>query len=429
VRAFSEAVRGLILASLRAAIGHVNPPLDPSLPTADDVSSSSRKQATIEITMAPTRRARSVIRPIGRLVSSPGRRWCIGGLAVFVLTALFLAHENLAHMGQSFLHADRRWVAVAVGLMLASLVLRSAALECIVDALGGVRARLSDSFSATSIGLLANSVIPIRVGTVLAPYTLYVLLRRRGTAVPFATALGVALTERLFAIATFAALSLLFVSTLAMPAWAVQVLVAVAAIAATFLIGGIVLERRRRKLAANGGQSRLGEAPDVAASSRLGGLWRHVPELVDSQRIMGKPWSALLVTAVQAMAWLVQLAAAWAALQAFHLGGAGLRGAALVLVLTNLIGLVPITPGNVGTFQAAAVAALAFSGVGAGPAVAYALGLQAMQLAVAVVAGLASLSLQDLSLGDLRGRSRQAASLLYGGEAVAPARAESRVQS
>ena len=69
---------------------------------------------------------------------------------------------------------------------------------------------------------------------------------------------------------------------------------------------------------------------------------------------MGKPWSALLVAAIQTVAWLIQLAAAWAALQAFHLGGAGLRGAALVLVLTNLIGLVPITPGNVGTFQAAA---------------------------------------------------------------------------
>ena len=294
--------------------------------------------------MAPLRRARSIIRPARLLVSTPGRRWFVGGLVILGLTALFVAHANLAHMGQSFLQADRRWVAVSVGLMLVSLVLRSAALKVIVDALGGVRARLSDAFSATSIGLLANSVIPIRVGTVLAPYTLYVLLRRRGTAVPFATALGVALTERLFAIATFAALSLLFVSSLAMPAWAVQVLIAVAAIAATFLVGGIVLERRRRKLAVAGDDSRIGQAGSAGAKPVFNGLWRHVPELVDSQRIMGKPWSALLVAAVQAIAWLIQLAAAWAALQAFHLGGAGLRGAALVLVLTNLIGLVPITP-------------------------------------------------------------------------------------
>ena len=75
---------------------------------------------------------------------------------------------------------------------------------------GDVRARQSDAFSATSIGLLANTIIPVRVGTVLAPYTLYVLLRRRGGTLPFVTVLGVALTERLFAIASFVALSLLF---------------------------------------------------------------------------------------------------------------------------------------------------------------------------------------------------------------------------
>jgi uncharacterized protein (TIRG00374 family) len=434
VRGFSEEARGLILALLRAAIGHCTLPFDSSPPAEGRRVLKFSDTDDDRDYMAAYRRAPSISRTAGRLVSSPGRRWCVGGLAIVVLAALFLAHANLAHMGQSFLHADQRWVAGAVGLMLISLVLRSAALKVIVDALGGVRARLSDTFSATSIGLLANSVIPIRVGTVLAPYALYVLLRRRGAAVPFATTLGMALTERLFAIATFAALSLLFVSALSLPAWAVQVLVATAVMAATFLVGGVVLERRRRKLAAAADDSPSGDASSVtatsgdAATARPGGLRRHVPALVDSQRIMGQPWSALLVAAVQAVAWLVQLAAAWAALQAFHLGGAGLRGAALVLVLTNLIGLVPITPGNVGTFQAAAVAALAFSGVAAGPAVAYALGLQAMQLTVGVVAGLASLSLQDLTLSDLRGKSRHAASLLYRGDPVAPPQAEEPVR-
>ena len=166
-----------------------------------------------------------------------------------------------------------------------------------------------------------------------------------------------------------------------------------------------------------------GRKPGSEGSWRTG-LARHLPELVDSQRIMGKPWSALLVAAIQTSSWLVQLAAAWAALQAFHLGGAGLRGAALVLVLTNLIGLVPITPGNVGTFQAAAAAALAVSAIAAGPAVAFALGLQGMQLVVGVVAGLISLSLQDLTLAELRGRSHAAAALLRRGEAGHPAGAE-----
>ncbi len=404
--------------------------------------------------LLPTR-THSALRRLGpatrRLVSSPARRWCVGVVAVAALAALLTAHADLARMSRSFLQADWRWLAVAIGLMLASLLLRSVALKVIVDALGGVRARVGDTFSATSIGLLANSIIPIRVGTVLSPYALYVLLRRRGAAVPFVTTLGMALTERLFAVATFVVLALTFVSALSVPSWAVEVLVASALFAATFIVGGIVLERRRgarvtraadgdRAPGAEAARDRAARAAaddDAAPGAAHAGprgtrrdrLRRQWPALLDSQRIMGKPWSALLVAAVQAVAWLVQLGAAWAALQAFHLGGAGLRGAALVLILTNLIGLVPLTPGNVGTFQAAALAALAVSGVGAGPAVAYALGLQGMQLVVGAVAGLASLSLQDLTLAELRGKSRQAAALLYHGDPVAAAQVEHPIGS
>ena len=386
--------------------------------------------------MTAHRKAPRLLRTAAHLVSSPARRWCVGGVALAVLAALLVAHADVARMSSSFLQADWRWVALALGLMLLSLVLRSVALKVIVDALGGVRARVGDTFSATSIGLLANSIVPIRVGTVLAPYALYVLMRRRGAAVPFTTTLGVALTERLFAMATFVALSLLFVPALSAPQWAVEVLIASALFAGTFIVGGIVLERRRHTTAAarnttgraTAGAPAAHKAPHTTAHTRCGRLRHQWPALVDSQRIMGRPWSALLVAAVQAVAWLIQLGAAWAALQAFHLGGAGLRGAALVLILTNIIGLVPLTPGNVGTFQAAALAALAVSGVGAGPAVAYALGLQAMQLVVGAIAGLASLSLQDLTLTDLRGKSRQAAALLYLGTPVAPPPVEEPVR-
>ena len=392
---------------------------------------------------ARTRAAQRLgLRP-ARLVSSPARRWCVGAVAVAALAALLAAHADLARMSRSFLQADWRWLAVALGLMLASLLLRSVALKVIVDALGGVRARVGDTFSATSIGLLANSIIPIRVGTVLSPYALYVLLRRRGAAVPFATTLGMALTERLFAVATFVVLALRSSrrcrcrpgpsrcssrARSSPPRSSSAASCSSDAAAPASRAAWTATARRAPDDASEPGPQCDDAAPGAAHAgprgTRRDRLRRQWPALLDSQRIMGKPWSALLVAAVQAVAWLVQLGAAWAALQAFHLGGAGLRGAALVLILTNLIGLVPLTPGNVGTFQAAALAALAVSGVGAGPAVAYALGLQAMQLVVGAVAGLASLSLQDLTLAELRGKSRQAAALLYHGDPVAAAQVE-----
>jgi len=345
---------------------------------------------------------------------SPGRRWWLGGAAVFALAAVVLGREDLARMGHSFARADWRWAVVALIFTLVSLALRSVALEAIVAALGDVRARFSEAFSATSIGLLANALIPVRVGTVLSPYVLWVLLHRRRVHVPFATALGLTLTERLFAIATFAIMALLFLSVLSAPAWAVQVLVVIAALTAVLIGGGVVLNRRRGRVA----------AACERGGPRVRRLGRWLPQLIDSQRIMGRPSAAIVVSGVQAAAWVAQLAAAFAMVEAFHLGTAGLRGAALVLVLTNLIGLVPATPGNVGTFQVAAVAALAVYGVAAGPALAFALGLQALQLLVGIVAGLAALSLQDMRLADLAGRSRKAAALLGHPESASVSGAE-----
>jgi uncharacterized membrane protein YbhN (UPF0104 family) len=290
--------------------------------------------------------------------------------------------------------------------MLASLALRSLALQVIVGALGSVRARFVEAFSATSIGLLANTVAPVRAGAVLSPYVLYVLVRRRKAHLPFATAVGDTLTERMFAIATFLVMAMLFLGALSAPAWARSVLFVSAALIAVPIVGGVILDRRRAKVA--------------QLCARGEGRWRRaslwLPQLIDSQRIWSRPAAAASVSGAQALAWIVQLASAFAMLQAFHLGAVGLRGAALVVVLTSLIGLVPATPGNVGTFQVAAIGALAAYGVAAGPALAYALGLQALQSAVAVIAGLAALTGHGLTLSELAGRSKQAAAVLRGAE-------------
>ncbi len=352
--------------------------------------------------MTLSRHAGTLARFIRRTALSPGRRWWIGGAAVVFLAAAILGREDLARTVRAFANADWRWAAAALALMLVSLVLRSVALEIIVNALGGVRARFGEAFSATSIGLLANVLIPVRVGTVLSPYVLYVLMHRRRAQMPFPTALGVTLTERMFAVATFLAMALLFLSTLSAPAWAVHVLMVSGALIAVPVVGGIALNVRRDKVAET----------LVRGGPRARRMGRWVPQLIESQRIWSRPLAALGVSGTQILAWIAQLAAAFTMLEAFHLGAAGLRGAALVIVLTNLIGLIPATPGNVGTFQVAAVAALATYGVAPGPALAYALGLQALQLVVGIVAGLAALSVQDMTLADFVARSREATTAL-----------------
>lgn len=365
-------------------------------------------------------------KPLMRALSSLGFltsrrwRWAVVLAAVAGMVLFLLGNGEARPMAESVVRADWRWVLAALGLMLVSLALRSFALRlvgCACDA----RPRLRDAFSSTSIGLLANAVVPVRVGALVNPYVLFVLLRRRGVHVPFATTLGMTVTEQLFSAATFVLLGLASVSLLAAPAWVETALVVCAAgLGLLFALAVLVQVRRERRAA----QGLPGASSAFAAGRRLqgwrGALLAAVPHFADAQRVLARPWLVLLVAAVQAAAWGIQLAAAVAVLHAVHIGGAGWAGAALVLLLTNLIGILPLTPGNVGTFQLAATAALAAAGVPAGPALAFALGLQALQLLVGVGAGLVSLSLQDLRFSELAGKTREAAESLHHGPAAAP---------
>jgi uncharacterized protein (TIRG00374 family) len=370
--------------------------------------------------MQSSRRIAPSLRGLTDGLAAPSRRWWILGGGLLIAGAGMFAHDEFARMVRAFLRADWRWILVGVGLMLVSLLLRSTALKLIVGAYDDVRPRITDTFSSTSIGLLANVLLPVRLGALLNPYVLFLLLRRRGAHTPFATTFGMTVTEQLFSAAGFVFLSLVFVSVLGVPSWALHTLIVAAVLLVLALGGGVALQRTRRSWG-------VLATDDVVGGGRwrgvVGWLRRYLPQFVDSQRILKRPLSALTVAGVQSLAWLVQLAAAGAVLHAFHLGGAGWRAAALVLVLTNLIGILPLTPGNVGTFQVAAVAALTAYGVGAGPAMAFALGLQGVQLLVAVLAGVVSLGLQDLTLKDLAGKSCVAARAL-GQREPAPVRAD-----
>lgn len=64
--------------------------------------------------------------------------------------------------------------------------------------------------------------------------------------------------------------------------------------------------------------------------------------------------------ATQLAAWAIQTLAVYAILHALNLQGkAGLAAAAAILLAVNVTALVPVTPSNIGIFQAATIAVLA----------------------------------------------------------------------
>ena len=80
----------------------------------------------------------------------------------------------------------------------------------------------------------------------------------------------------------------------------------------------------------------------------------------------------------------------------------GLTAAAAVLLAVNVSAVLPATPSNVGVFQAACLVVLAAYGVGAGPALAYGIVLQAVEVLTALGLGLPALLGEGMTWRDIR---------------------------
>lgn len=83
-----------------------------------------------------------------------------------------------------------------------------------------------------------------------------------------------------------------------------------------------------------------------------------------------------------------------------------LDAAATVLVAVNLTAILPVTPSNVGIFQAACIAALTPFGVTASHALAYGILLQGIEVFCALVLGAPALVQEGVSWTALRSPER-----------------------
>jgi phosphatidyl-myo-inositol alpha-mannosyltransferase len=119
----------------------------------------------------------------------------------------------------------------------------------------------------------------------------------------------------------------------------------------------------------------------------------------------------LAATLAQFVAWGLQVLSAYFVLEALGVQRtAGLAGAAAVLVAVNVTAVIPLTPSNVGVFQAACVAVLAGFGVSGARALAFGVVLQAIEVITALALGLPALAAEGMSWSQVRRGSAAAES-------------------
>jgi phosphatidylinositol alpha-mannosyltransferase len=308
------------------------------------------------------------------------------------LAALALTRLNLSRSLHALANVRPGFGALTFALLSASLIARA---ECWYVILRGtlVSTRISRLVSAraTMIGVMVSATLPGRLGE---PARVFVVARRTGDSRHcIALVAGTVLAQTLLNMAALLALASVLVASFTLSrdaAWAIGLATAIPIVGvAVILAGPRLLDRAARKTTA------LGRAAAFARTE--------TKRIRAGLRVFRRPRDTLHATAAQLAAWSLQLLACDALLSAFGIATPSRLGtAAAVLVATNVAAVVPVTPGNIGVFQAACVAVLAAYGVGAGRALAYGIGLQLLEVTTAIALGLPALLAEGLRPRDLR---------------------------
>jgi len=305
-----------------------------------------------------------------------------GGVAML----FYFRGPNWGMIGHSFASVEWRWVLAAVGLNLLSVLVRAVAWRTVIkQAMPPPHPSFFLVFSAFSVGLFANAVLPGRIGELARVAVLSRRLQQQEGI--WATLLGTVFAHRVFDLVSAMALIVFVVSTAHIPDWAITSLIVVV-VAGVALFSIAVLSARQHYVSDLGG---------LTSIRRLVRLARH------GLGVMREPGQAALACFFQLLGWTCQLFAVWTAMRAFHIHKP-VPAAGLVLVLMNVATLFPLWPGNnVGLLQAAIALPLnSYYNVARSVGVAFGFGLQAIEASVGVGVGLIFLAREGLSVAMLR---------------------------
>ncbi len=288
-------------------------------------------------------------------------------------------------IGTAFTSVEWKWVVVAIAFNLLSVVVRALAWTTVIrQAMPEPHPKPLTVFSAFSVGLFANAVLPGRIGE-LARVAVLVrkLPRRKGL---WATLVGTVLAHRVFDVVPVLLLILYVLVTAKVPAWAISILLAVVGVGIGLFAFAIVSARTPRSTGHDG----LGVVRRVVAMAREG------------LGVMRTPLGMAVAISFQIAGWVCQLFAVYTAMRAFHVH-APLPAAGVVLLVMNVVTIFPFWPGNVGAVQLAIAAPLSASyGVNYGLGVGYGFGLQAIEASVGIGVGLLFLAREGLSFAMLK---------------------------
>jgi uncharacterized protein (TIRG00374 family) len=317
--------------------------------------------------------------------------WAQLAVAVFALVlalvVLWWRGPDWGSVLEAFRFVVWSWIVLAFALNIVSTLFRALSWRLTVgQALPPEhQPRLIHVLSSFGVGLLANAIVPGRLGELARVAT----LRRHLPDAPPGTSaalVGSVFAHRLFDLVPATILVVWVLLTAEVPHWAL-VSFGIAALVgfALFTVAWLGAKRHDRPVVSEG----MGSIRQLLSMGRQG------------LSVLKAPVPLAGAVLLQCFGWLMQLLAVYAAMQAFGID-APLPAAGLVLVLMNVATIVPLWPGNVGLVQAAVALPLRNYGVPYATGFAYGLALQAIEIACGVGLGLIAIAREGISFAMLR---------------------------
>jgi phosphatidylinositol alpha-mannosyltransferase len=379
----------------------------PTAPTA---------RAAVRIGALPAdRRPRSPARRLPSLEPLPSgghralriaRRAAFGAAAAGAAGGTLLALDRIGMrpIGHALVHSQPVWVLIGLALMCLSMLSRAVAWHAILRAaLPEALPRFVDAMQGTTIGVLMSATLPARLGE---PSRALIVARRLGRPRERLPAvLGTLVSQTLLNVLALVILGAVMFTTIGLFAGRQQALVWYALAPFGVLCAVLVAPA----LVRSGLPSRsarvhrwLSQAREALARVRSG------------LRVFRSPRLGVEAVAMQLSAWALQWVSCYVLLAALDLK-LDMGAAAAVLFAVNVTAVLPLTPSNLGVFQAACLAVLTGAyGVEPAQALGYGIILQAVEIATAVIMGAPALVKEGLSWREVRLRAMHTAPVSLG---------------
>jgi phosphatidylinositol alpha-mannosyltransferase len=263
--------------------------------------------------------------------------------------------------------------------------------------------RLIDSIQGTTIGVLMSATLPARLGE---PSRALIVARRLGRPRESLPAvLGTMVSQTLLNVLALVILGAVMFATVGLFAGRQQALVWYAVAPFGVLCAVLVAPALIR----SGLPSRSARMHRWLSQARVA-----LARVRSGLAVFRKPKLGAQATAMQLGAWALQWVSCYVLLAALGLH-LDMGAAAAVLFAVNVTAVLPLTPSNLGVFQAACLAVLTGAyGVNPAEALGYGIILQAVEIATAIVMGAPALVKEGLSWREVRLRALHTAPVSLG---------------